>query len=604
MRKALALTLTLVFFWSGIAAPANNSRARVASQDDDTTTYKVIVNHEEQYSIWPADRENALGWNDVGKTGTKAECLAYIKEISENDRPNSPLARTERTTGPTPPPGEFRLPGIGQNGHPVQIFGPFDGNVATTEITIGGKPVQPLAESSRSCFFISPNENPGPAEIRLTERGVETKGAYRNLGVRLTAPKTSLLKGEKTTVTIEISGLKGIQKDVPLELGSTGVINMEGGNSQHLTIRPSDVQSDGNFTTARGITGLTAGGFTVTATVIDSDRKPAVGTNVTVMTWTSLSKSDIEDCLKEGGTVQPQGKGYLVTGIKNPAAFGVNLGLLAQTRNVDVPRFSRPGQRDPGPPSKEMRALGLAFAGVVANIMQGAAGNFRGPWPVGPLPNPRKVAEMLNAAGIQLDGGQQPARPKGPGRWMLVCNPGPPCVRPEEPKAQDVPDCAAEYAEISRVQEWLDAYNNSIDVGKELLAQYLKAQSISQAVDVTVAVLTIAAIATGPLGFMAGAAFAAPALIVDFFKQLLFDNGLQYLIDYIKAQLEELARQKAFFEKALAEALAALEACLKKAAEAAEAANAAAWQNYFNVLLPEFYKCLDARRCRRVWVPN
>jgi MbtH protein len=56
---------------------------------EDTTIYKVVVNHEEQYSIWPADRENALGWNDAGKSGTKAECLAYIKEVWTDMRPLS-----------------------------------------------------------------------------------------------------------------------------------------------------------------------------------------------------------------------------------------------------------------------------------------------------------------------------------------------------------------------------------------------------------------------------------------------------------------------------------------------------------------------------------
>ena len=56
---------------------------------EDTTIYKVVVNHEEQYSIWPADRENALGWNDAGKTGTKAECLAYIEEVWTDMRPLS-----------------------------------------------------------------------------------------------------------------------------------------------------------------------------------------------------------------------------------------------------------------------------------------------------------------------------------------------------------------------------------------------------------------------------------------------------------------------------------------------------------------------------------
>ena len=58
-------------------------------ENEDTTIYKVVLNHEEQYSIWPADRENALGWRDAGKTGPKAECLAYIKEVWTDMRPLS-----------------------------------------------------------------------------------------------------------------------------------------------------------------------------------------------------------------------------------------------------------------------------------------------------------------------------------------------------------------------------------------------------------------------------------------------------------------------------------------------------------------------------------
>lgn len=56
---------------------------------EDTTIYKVVVNHEEQYSIWPVDRENALGWSDEGKSGTKAECLAHIKTVWTDMRPLS-----------------------------------------------------------------------------------------------------------------------------------------------------------------------------------------------------------------------------------------------------------------------------------------------------------------------------------------------------------------------------------------------------------------------------------------------------------------------------------------------------------------------------------
>ena len=35
--------------------------------NEDRTIYKVVINHEEQYSIWPVDRENPLGWRDAGK---------------------------------------------------------------------------------------------------------------------------------------------------------------------------------------------------------------------------------------------------------------------------------------------------------------------------------------------------------------------------------------------------------------------------------------------------------------------------------------------------------------------------------------------------------
>ncbi len=58
-------------------------------EKEDTTVYKVVVNHEEQYSIWPAERENALGWKDAGKSGLKEECLAYVKEVWTDMRPLS-----------------------------------------------------------------------------------------------------------------------------------------------------------------------------------------------------------------------------------------------------------------------------------------------------------------------------------------------------------------------------------------------------------------------------------------------------------------------------------------------------------------------------------
>lgn len=64
---------------------------------EDTTIYKVVFNHEEQYSIWPADRKNAIGWRDAGKTGLKSECLEYIKEVWTDMRPLSLRKQMEET---------------------------------------------------------------------------------------------------------------------------------------------------------------------------------------------------------------------------------------------------------------------------------------------------------------------------------------------------------------------------------------------------------------------------------------------------------------------------------------------------------------------------
>jgi MbtH protein len=64
---------------------------------EDTTIYKVVVNHEEQYSIWSADRENALGWSGVGKSGSKTECLTYIQEVWTDMRPLSLRKKMEES---------------------------------------------------------------------------------------------------------------------------------------------------------------------------------------------------------------------------------------------------------------------------------------------------------------------------------------------------------------------------------------------------------------------------------------------------------------------------------------------------------------------------
>jgi MbtH protein len=60
-----------------------------SEQDEDTRTYTVLVNDEEQYSLWLAELRVPAGWRAVGKSGTKQECLDYVNEVWTDMRPLS-----------------------------------------------------------------------------------------------------------------------------------------------------------------------------------------------------------------------------------------------------------------------------------------------------------------------------------------------------------------------------------------------------------------------------------------------------------------------------------------------------------------------------------
>jgi MbtH protein len=69
-------------------------------EDDDDREYVVVINDEEQYSIWPADRAAPDGWREDGCRGTKAECLAHISEVWVDMRPRSLRLKMEQAESP------------------------------------------------------------------------------------------------------------------------------------------------------------------------------------------------------------------------------------------------------------------------------------------------------------------------------------------------------------------------------------------------------------------------------------------------------------------------------------------------------------------------
>lgn len=61
----------------------------ISDLSDDLATYLVVLNHEEQYSIWPDHKEIPAGWRPEGKQGSMQECLDYIETVWTDMRPLS-----------------------------------------------------------------------------------------------------------------------------------------------------------------------------------------------------------------------------------------------------------------------------------------------------------------------------------------------------------------------------------------------------------------------------------------------------------------------------------------------------------------------------------
>lgn len=174
-----------------------------------------------------------------------------------------------RTTAPPPHP-QFLLPNLAQAGRPLEIQGPFDGSMENTTAMLGGTPAAVLAESPRACVLNNPLMEPGPQTCEIHEGSKTASGPFQNLGLRLSAPKTNLMRGEKTNVTIAVVGLSGLSQDaypLAIELTNLSPDVVKFDNLDRPTyataIRATDV-TDGAWSTQLPISAIRAGNFTLT----------------------------------------------------------------------------------------------------------------------------------------------------------------------------------------------------------------------------------------------------------------------------------------------------------------------------------------------------
>ena len=188
-------------------------------------------------------------------------------EVTKTDLPISPPSAY--TPPAEPEASDYNLPTIGQAGRPIEMTGPFDGELMNTDVKIGGKDASILTQSPRKTVVESPKDVIGPTDIELTDGDVTVKGQYRSVALNLSADKLRLKKGEQTTLTVQVMGLQGLKEEIPISLEnkSPTVVSMEGGESQTVTVRPEEVDSEGIYTISRTLTGIQTGPFTISARI-------------------------------------------------------------------------------------------------------------------------------------------------------------------------------------------------------------------------------------------------------------------------------------------------------------------------------------------------
>jgi hypothetical protein len=226
---------------------------------------KITVYLSDQKMFTP---DNGPKFTWLPKLSNPTAPSRYIVRISDISPSRAgPAVYASMYTAGTPPPPAFHLPVLGQNGRAVIITGPFDGNSDNTKCSVGGTACWVVAESPRKALVQIPADSVGPTTLSIGEDKL-TSGPFRNIGINLSVPKTSLLKDEKTTVDVQIMGLAGITNAVTVQLVTTGAVSMEGGNTQTVQISSGQVGPGGKASFTKTITGVQPGPFNVTTNIL------------------------------------------------------------------------------------------------------------------------------------------------------------------------------------------------------------------------------------------------------------------------------------------------------------------------------------------------
>lgn len=191
------------------------------SESDYEVVYRVVINREEQYSVWPADEPLPPGWLDAGKQGSKSQCLDHIETVWTDMRPLSLRQYLEATE---------RQPAA--NASPVEEEADGEDDDLVRRLTTGDHPLEVSMRErtpqafrdaiERDCVRVKFTETRGQTElgIRLDREATRLDGGDFDAGagsVSLVGTLELDFVPVRCFATVNVADLKGSGRLEPLD---------------------------------------------------------------------------------------------------------------------------------------------------------------------------------------------------------------------------------------------------------------------------------------------------------------------------------------------------------------------------------------------------
>ncbi len=170
------------------------------------------------------------------------------------------------------------MPTHALTGSPLRINGPFDGNASNTNCMLDKKYLEILAESPRQCIVQYPEVVTGNNTLSIQENNhLKCTQQISTVKMNITAGRLNLLKEEKTTINVVISGLEGLKEPATLtiENQTKEIILLEGGDNQ-VIVFAAGIKKDSIYKKEMNVQSIKGGNFSVNYNLDLPDNNPPV----------------------------------------------------------------------------------------------------------------------------------------------------------------------------------------------------------------------------------------------------------------------------------------------------------------------------------------